>query len=194
MLTGNAHGVGTNNFEDTSSKSAGGLQTDARIAQGEAQIMSTETKVLSLTGNDLKEILKQQADESAKNTREIIAAMKAPTAIEQQKLDQLQAQIESKNQERREQAELTKQNMANEAFRKKTCAHEGGKPTHSHVVFVSDDIGGYCLCQACRAVIRPENQLGHFPKDFQKSRQDVIFDTGLFNKVFQKTDASGVYA
>jgi hypothetical protein len=59
---------------------------------------------------------------------------------------------------------------------------------------VSDDIGGYVLCQACRAVIRPASQLANFEKGFELKRKDVIFDTALFNKVFQLTDASGTFA
>jgi hypothetical protein len=84
---------------------------------------------------------------------------------------------------------------ANENFQKRTCAHvTGGRNPHPHTVFVSDDLGGYVLCQKCRAVIRPENQLQSFPSGFKEKRPDVIFDTALFNRVFQLTDASSLFA
>jgi hypothetical protein len=149
--------------------------------------MSNEEKNVALTAKDLKEIIAGAVSEAVK-------AAKAPNEIEQQKLDQQKVRIQQDNETRRETAEQVKQNMANDAFRKKTCAHEGGKPKHSHGVFVSDDLGGYVLCQSCRAVIRPENQLAHFPADFRQKRQDVIFDTALFNRVFQTTDSAGLFA
>jgi hypothetical protein len=149
--------------------------------------MSNEEKNVSLTAKDLKEIIAGAVSEAVK-------AAKAPNEIEQQKIDQQKAKIAQDNETRRETSAQIKQNMENDAFRKRACAHEGGKPNHSHCVFVSDDLGGFVICQVCRAVIRPENQLGHFPKDFQKTRMDVIFDTALFNKNFQKTDASGLFA
>jgi hypothetical protein len=138
---------------------------------------------VTITAEDLKQIITAA-----------IAAAKAPNAIEQAEMDRAKAKADQDNQTRLETSEQVKQEMANAAFRKKTCLHEGGKPKHPHTVFVSDEIGGYVLCQACRAVIRPENQLVHFPKGFAEKRQDVIFDTALFNKVFQATDASGVFA
>lgn len=149
--------------------------------------MSETEKVVSITANDLKDIIAGAVSEAVK-------AAKAPNEIEQQKLDQQKLKIEQDNQTRLESASQIRETMKQDAFRKKACAHEGGKPSHAHTVFVSDDLGGYVLCQVCRAVIRPEAQLAHFPKDFQKTRSDVIFDTTLFNKVFQKTDASGLFA
>jgi hypothetical protein len=152
--------------------------------------MSTEdikNKNVSLTAEDLKNIIAGAVSEAVK-------AAKAPNAIEQAKLDQQQKQIEQDQQTRLETSEQIKQDMANKAFRKQTCQHEGGKPKHPHTVFVSDDLGGYVLCQVCNAVIRPESQLVHFPKDIQQKRQDIIFNTALFNKVFQSTDASGMFA
>jgi hypothetical protein len=138
---------------------------------------------VSITAEDLKEIIATA-----------IAAAKAPNAIEQAQLDRSKAKAEQDNQTRLETAAQVKQEMQNQAFHKQTCQHEGGKPKHPHTVFVSDEIGGYVLCQACRAVIRPENQLVHFPKDIQQKRLDIIFNTALFNRVFQATDAQGVFA
>ena len=149
--------------------------------------MSTEEKNVGLSSKDLKEIIS-----SAVSTA--IAEAKKPTVLEQQELDRQKARAEQELQTRRDSAEQIRQNMVNDAFRKNTCLHEGGKPKHSHGVFVSDDLGGYVLCQVCRAVIRPESQLANFPKDFQQTRKDVIFNTQLFNKLFQATDASGLFA
>jgi len=123
-----------------------------------------------------------------------VTAAKAPNAIEQAQLDRAQQKAEQDNQTRLETSAEIKKQMEADAFRKQTCQHEGGKPKHAHTVFVSDELGGYVLCQFCRAVIRPESQLVHFPKDIQKKRSDIIFNTALFNRVFQLTDASGTFA
>jgi hypothetical protein len=147
----------------------------------------TAVKNVSLTADDLKNIIAGAVSEAVK-------AAKAPNEIEQAKLDQQKKQIEQDNQTRLETSAQIKQKMDNDAFQKQVCQHEGGRPKHAHTVFVSDDIGGYVLCQVCRAVIRPESQLVHFPKDIQTSRKDIIFNTVLFNKVFQNTDASGLFA
>jgi len=145
--------------------------------------MSNEEKAVQLTTKDLQDIIAAA-----------IAAAKAPNELEQQTLDRQKAKVIADNQTRLESSAQVKLNMANDAARKRMCAHSGGKPVHSHCVFVSDDIGGFVLCMVCRSVIRPENQIAQFPKDFQKNRSDVIFDTPLFNKVFQATDASGLFA
>lgn len=143
----------------------------------------TAEKSLALTKEDLADIIKAA-----------IEAAKAPNVIEQAQLDHAQKEAEQANQTRLETAAQVRQQMDNAAFRKQTCAHEGGKPKHAHTVFVTDDLGGYVLCQVCRAVIRPENQLQFFPKDIQETRKDIIFNTALFNRVFQLTDASGTFA
>jgi hypothetical protein len=145
-----------------------------------------KNKNVSLTAEDLKNIIAGAVSEAVK-------AAKAPNAIEQAALDRAQKQVEQDQQTRAEQAEQVKQKMANDAFNKKVCSHERGDST-GRGVFVQDELGGYILCQKCRAVIRPENQLVHFPKDFMKTRQDIIFDTVLFNRHFQKTNTSGVFA
>jgi hypothetical protein len=144
--------------------------------------MSTEVKekAVSLTADDLKSII-------AGAVSEAVRAAKAPNEIEQRKLDQEKQKILQDNETRRETAQHIRQEMENKAFQKRVCAHEGGKDNHTHGVYVSDELGGYVLCQVCRAVIRPENQLAHFPKDFREKRRDVIFDNALYNKVFQRT-------
>lgn len=148
--------------------------------------MSNEEKNVSLSTADLQKLISTAVESAVK-------AAKAPNELEQQQLDRQKDKIKQDNQTRLETAASIKQDLQNDAFRKKACAHEGGKPKHSHSVFVSDDLGGFCICQVCRAIIRPENQLSNFPKDFQKNRSDVIFDTALFNRVFQTTDASGLF-
>jgi hypothetical protein len=149
----------------------------------EAKKHVNEEQGVVLTTDALKEIIATA-----------IAAAKAPNVIEQAEIAKQQKTIEQDNQTRLEASAQIKKKMEGDVFRKRTCQLVGGKPKHPHTVFVSDDIGGYVLCQMCRAVIRPEGQLVHFPKDIQKTRLDIIFDTQLFNKVFQNTDASGVFA
>jgi hypothetical protein len=149
--------------------------------------MEEKEKSVSLSAKDLKEIISSAVETAVK-------AAKAPNEIEQAQIDREKQKIAEANQSRLESAAQIRISNANDNFQKRACAHEGGRPKHPHTVFVSDDLGGYVLCQKCRAVIRPETQLPHFPAGFREKRPDVIFDTALFNHVFQLTDASGLFA
>lgn len=146
--------------------------------------MGNDDKAVSLSAKDLKEII-------AAAVSEAVRAPKVLNEIEQRQLDREKKQVEDNNQSRLEQSQAVIEDMRQKALRKRACAHEGGKPVHPHTVFVNDDLGGFVLCQKCHAVIRPENQISHFPKDFQEKRPDVIFSNEIFNRVFQHTDAGG---
>lgn len=149
--------------------------------------MSELEKSVTLTSKDLKEIIAGAVEIAIKES-------KKPSVLEQRQLDAEAARIKEANDTRKDTAAQIKEEMANKAFQKRVCAHKGGRPEHPHTVYVSDEIGGYVLCQKCQAVIRPDNQLVHFPGDFAKKRTDVIFDTLLFNRLFQECNNNGFIA
>lgn len=67
-------------------------------------------------------------------------------------------------------------------FNQRTCTHSHGTG-ESHGVYVQD--GNYILCQFCQAKVRPE-----VPVE-QRTDKSAIYDTALFNRLFQemrKTD------
>jgi hypothetical protein len=130
---------------------------------------------LSLTKDDLKEIL-----------TEVIAEVKKPNEVEQQKIDQQMRQIEQDQKTRLETRDQKLDAIAAKRQFQKTCLHEGGRPIHPHTVFVQDDWGGYILCQVCQIVVRPA--------DSKAKTTECVYDTELFNRLFQKTSSSGIFA
>jgi len=145
--------------------------------------MSEQKKeeTVALTGAALKDIL-----------RTVIEETKKPSVLEQQKLDAEARELAARQEERKESGAAQREEQAQKKYyREKVCQHRGGKPDHSYAVFVHDDIGGYVLCQHCQGVVRPEQQRVHFPKNYQGA---AIFDTALFNRLWQQTSDSGVFA
>jgi hypothetical protein len=148
----------------------------------------SEVKQVSLSADELQKLI-------AAAVSAAVTAAKAPNELEQAKLDQAKQKIQDDLDARRQTAGLIKKTMDNAVFHKSVCPHEN-ESGHSTSVFITDEIGGYLLCQLCRAVIRPEQQFNavnhqtgelYFDKDFREKRKDVFFDTGLFNKELQKS-------
>jgi hypothetical protein len=93
---------------------------------------------------------------------------------------QEEARLKQDNELRAETAKNVLEGMKTRKFEQKACTH-----THatgqSHCVFIID--GNYILCQKCQGKIRPEDGVN---KD-----GNAIYDTALFNRLFQelnKTD------
>lgn len=128
----------------------------------------------------------------------IAAELRKPTELEQEELNEHKAKRDAEKEriaqaqrDRKEGALLVKQQIAKREAEKKVCLHEGGTPVHQYAVFVHDPLGGYILCQRCQMVVRPSEQRGHYPQDYHGS---VTFDTALFNRLFQRTSDSGIFA
>jgi glycerol-3-phosphate O-acyltransferase len=152
----------------------------------------SEQKNETLSLSALKEILADQAEQNAENLQTIIQELKKPTPLEQKKLDDFAKEQAALAEERKEAGTYQREkNAKDKEFREKICLHRGGKPDHSYAVFIPDDIGGYILCQKCQGVFRPEQQKVHFPKGYQGA---AIFDTALFNRLWQQTPDQGVFA
>jgi hypothetical protein len=140
-----------------------------------------QEQAVSLTAKDLQQLIATA-----------IAAAKQPNEIEQfeleekkKKQEQQKLDTEQEQQTRRETAEQQLQIIASKKSFQRVCTHKHRKGD-SHCVFVTDDLGGYILCQKCQAVIRS----GSVPKDYNGT---VIYDTDLFNRLFQDTSSNGVW-
>lgn len=140
-----------------------------------------EEQTLTLTATNLKDIIAAAVAESRKPSELEQLELEEKKAAQEQK----RAQIEQDQQTRRETAEQQLQIMANKRAFQKLCTHKHRKGD-THCTFVHDEQGGYVLCQKCQAVIRP----GVAPKSYTG---DVIFDTDLFNRLFQDTSSNGMW-
>jgi hypothetical protein len=144
--------------------------------------MPNEKPTVNFTAEDLQNIIATA-----------IAAAKEPTEIEKITLDEKRAeqearraQIEADQQMRADTARQQIVIMQNKRAAQHVCTHKHRKSGDTHCVFVSDDLGGYVLCQKCQAVIRP----GAEPA---KNNAGVIYDTALFNQLFQECSDNGLW-
>lgn len=134
----------------------------------------------TLTKDDLKAVLKANSD----TLIEVIRELKKPNEIEQARIDAEQRDIEAKQRERLDNAESVKAEIVNRRQMKRICSHEHPNGD-THCVWVQEKTGaGYLLCQKNQCKIRP----GAAPAGFQG---DDIFDSAMFNRIFQKLNTSG---
>jgi hypothetical protein len=159
------------------------------MAETKPSATPTPTQGLQITAADLQTIISTAVAAA-------VAEAKKPTELEQEELehkkelrDAEKLRVEADNQSRLETSAQQKQQLENRKRVQETCLHEGGKPTHSHAVFVHDPLGGYVLCQVCQATIRPTSQRAHF----KSANANAIFDDRLFQTLFQKTNTSGIF-
>ena len=136
---------------------------------------------MQLTAEDLQRIISTA-----------IAAAKEPNEYEKIELEEKKeelarkrAQIEQDQQTRRDTAQQQLQILNARKQMQRVCTHKH-RDGHTHGVHIVDDIGGFVLCQKCQAVIRP----GMAPKGYTGT---VIFDTDLFNRLFQETASNGFW-
>ena len=129
--------------------------------------MTEKIENTGLSKEDLAAVLSQ-----------VIKAVKEPTAIEQRKLDAEQRILNQAQVERKNLAESVIQEKQQKMAQQRVCSHthKNGDP---HGVYITEPTGpGYILCQKNQCIIRPGVQ----PKDY---KGNAIYDTALFNKIFQ---------
>ncbi len=122
-----------------------------------------------------------------------IAAAKEPNELEKLALEEKRAEREAQRaqieQDQKMRADTARQQMdiiANKRAAQKICTHKHRKSGDTHCVFISDELGGYILCQKCQAIIRP----GEEPK---RNSIGAIYDTALFNQLFQDCSDNGMW-
>jgi hypothetical protein len=128
---------------------------------------------ISITKQDLAEIVSAA-----------IAAAKAPNVIEQQKLDAQAAVIKQQQEYRKTIGASVREDMENRRQIQQICSHEHPNGA-SRSVYVMEKTGaGYMLCLKNQCKVRPE------PKP-AKPDFGCVYDTALFNRLFQKSQNAG---
>lgn len=138
---------------------------------------------MNITNEDLKELITAA-----------VAAAREPNELEKLEIEARQAEREAQRvqieQDQQIRAETARQQIAiagNKRSMQKICTHKHRKSGDTHAVFITDDLGGYILCQKCQAVIRP----GVEPEN---NKAGVIYDSALFNQLFQDCASNGMWS
>lgn len=135
--------------------------------------MAAET--IQLTKNDLKEIITSA-----------IAAAKAPNEVEQRQLDAQKLEIEQAQKERLIQSKSVLDEIEQKKTIQRLCSHEH-RNGDTHAVYVQEKSGpGYFICQKNQCKIRP----GAPPEGYKGGD---IYDTALFNRLFQKSANNDIF-
>lgn len=137
--------------------------------------MSENNQELRLTKQDLAELIAAA-----------VTAAKAPNSVEQKKLNQEQKQIEEDQKQRLAVAASVKEEMAQRLWTHLNHSHEH-KNGQSKCTYVHDKLGGYVICLGCQAKIRPDMP------EVQRLDHTAIYDTPLFNKLFQKLPTNELF-
>ena len=98
-----------------------------------------------------------------------------PSELEQKKLKQAQDS-------RRQLASTHAEVAESKRRQQKICTHLRRDGT-SRAVYVKQ--GNYLICQKCQAIVRPEDAA-------KKSHVNTIYDTNLFNRLFQMSATSNI--
>lgn len=135
--------------------------------------MATET--VGITKDDLKEILTA-----------VVEIAKAPSVLEQRKLTAQNAEIEQAQRERQTLAQSMLEEIENKKNIQRLCSHEH-RNGDTHAVYVQEKSGpGYFICQKNQCKIRP----GAAPEGYKGGD---IYDTALFNRLFQKSANNDIF-
>lgn len=135
----------------------------------------------SISIDVVKQMLAEQARQNGEMLREVIQELKKPTALEQREIDKEIQRIKDANEERRVNSQGIKMQMADKRLNQEICSHKH-QNGHTHCVFVMERAPspGYILCQKNQCKIRP----GQRPAE--NADNGAIYDTGLFNRLFQE--------
>jgi hypothetical protein len=148
--------------------------------------MSEEPKTISI--DVVKEMLKEQAKQNAEMLASVIQELKKPTLLEQKAIDAEIERIRLANEERKTNSQGILQQMRDKAATQAICSHKHRDGT-SHGVFIMEKAPspGYILCQKNQCKIRPGNR----PKE--NADIGAIYDTALFNRLFQELPSNELF-
>lgn len=123
---------------------------------------------------------------TAKDLQDLVAAIKAPNVLEQQKINkEMQEQLE-KNNDRKETAAGVIALQKQKRDIQRICSHKH-KNGQSHGVFITERRGpGYIICQKNQCIIRP----GIAPEDYTGGD---IYSTDLFNEMLQELPTAEIF-
>lgn len=129
----------------------------------ESQESQAQAAPLALTIEQLTTLIKE------------IKKPEPPSEAEQRKIQQ--------EQDRRKQLATTHQEVAeNKKRQQRICTHLRRDGT-SRAVYVKQ--GNFLICQKCQVIVRPEDAA-------KKSNVNTIYDTNLFNRLFQMSATSNI--
>lgn len=133
-------------------------------------------------------MLAEQAKQNAEMLKSVIQELKQPSVLEQVELDKEVERIKAANEERKANSEGIKNQMREKEAYRLICSHKH-RDGNSHGVFIMERAPspGYIHCQSCHANVRP----GPRPE----TGRDVlaIYDTALFNRMFQELPSSEMF-
>lgn len=135
----------------------------------------------SLSIEVVKEMMKEMQRQSHENMIALAQELRKPTVLEQKEIDAELKRIMDANEERRVNSLGIKQQMADKRLNQSICSHKH-RDGNSHCVFIMEKAPspGYILCQKNQCKIRP----GSTPAE--NADGGAIYDTGLFNRLFQE--------
>src|ERR1700721_2639108 len=127
----------------------------------------------------VKQLLAEQAAENAKNLATIIAALKAPTEIEQAQIDKAAVAAETEKAYRKKTAEGALEQMNQKRATQQWCTHTHKETGKTRCVYVMERSGpGYLICQKNQCKIRPGKASPNY-------KGTDIYNTREFNRIFQ---------
>lgn len=132
----------------------------------------SDEKGMSLTPKQLQDLI------TAAVTAAVAESKKPAPLTEREEADIQQAQDM-----RLQQRDLVLQEQANKAAMQRSCTHMRRDNTCTGVYV---DNGNYIICQQCQGLIRP----GAAPAGYTGSD---IYDTNLFNRLFQLCNAPAIF-
>ena len=108
-----------------------------------------------------------------------VEAARKPNVLEQQTLDVQAATLAARQKERVTNSENILADIERKRWTQQTCSHEHSDG-NTHCVYIQEQKGpGYILCQLNQCIIRSGTAAPNY-------KGTVIYDTNLFNKLFQK--------
>jgi len=141
-------------------------------------------EALTLTKNDLKEIVSAAVAASQASVVEAIRELRKPSELEQARIDAETRDMKAKNDERLTNAASVRATMETKRAIHRACTHEHPNGD-SHCTWVQEKAGpGYLICQKNQCIIRP----GQPPANYNG---DDIYDSPMFSRIFQKLNTSG---
>jgi len=118
----------------------------------------------------------------------IIEAIRAPGPLEQRQIAEAEKEIREKQDERKKMAKQVLEDIEAKKQMQATCSHEH-RNGDGHCVHVQDTLPhGYCLCQVCQIRVRPE-----LSEEYRKLDPRAVYNTAMFNRLFQKVPSGGIF-
>lgn len=151
--------------------------------------LSPEVQALLLAQQQMfAKLMSEMTKQSDERLERIVAELKKPSVMEQKKLDAEAKELEQRQQERRDNSEAFKMKRAQDKWVREHCTHQhaDGK-THCVWIAEKNNPNGYILCQANHCKIRPE------PRPEKFADEDAVYDTNLFNRLFQSLPTQEIF-